>query len=184
MGAEGYYDDSDSMEDKDDADIRMKAELIRDKKALMMNEARMRKSLKNRAVIPRAKKARTVTQMEKHFNTIGLDATAPAQRARAQMRDSRLQSSKAELMELDTPAARARSISRAPKTNRLTDGLATTRAGIADPAKRDKTERLAKVGQRKMNRMARQGEADRHTTAALPKHLFSGKRGIGSTRSR
>ena len=29
--------------------------------------------------------------------------------------------------------------------------------------------------------MARQGEGDRHSTAALPKHLFSGKRGIGST---
>jgi nucleolar GTP-binding protein len=62
--------------------------------------------------------------------------------------------------------------------------LAASKTGIADPARRDKTERMAKLGQRKMNRMARQGEADRHVAAAMPKHLFSGKRGLGSTRSR
>jgi nucleolar GTP-binding protein len=184
LEAEGYYDDSESMEDEDDADIRMKADLIRDKKTLMTNEARMRKSLKNRAIIPRSKRARTVSQMEKHLNSIGLDPSAPSQRARAQIRNAPAASATDDFMDLDTPSARARSVSRAPKTNRLTDGLAAAKTGIADPAKRDKTERMAKLGQRKMNRMARQGEADRHVAAAMPKHLFSGKRGLGSTRSR
>jgi nucleolar GTP-binding protein len=184
LEAEGYYDDSESMEDEDDAEIRMKAGLIRDKKTLMMNEARMRKSLKNRAIIPRSKKARTVSQMEKHLDSIGLDPSAPSQRARAQIRNAPPSSAADDFMDLDTPSARARSVSRAPKTNRLTDGLAAAKTGIADPAKRDKTERMAKLGQRKMNRMARQGEADRHVAAARPKHLFSGKRGLGSTRSR
>ena len=184
LEAEGYYHESESDEDEDDADIRMKAELIRGKKALMMNEAKMRKSLKNRAVIPRAKKLRTVTQMKKHLGSIGLDSSAPAGRARAQIWHARPPSAAGDLMELDTPSARAKSVSRTPKTNRLTDGLVGSATGIADPAKRDKAERMAKLGQRKMNRMARQGEADRHTTAALPKHLFSGKRGLGSTRSR
>jgi nucleolar GTP-binding protein len=184
LEAEGYYDESESMEDEDDADIRMKADLIRDKKTLMMNDARTRKSLKNRAVIPRSKKVRTVSQMEKHLDSIGLDPSAPSQRARAQIRNAPPSSGADDFMDLDTPSARARSVSRAPKTNRLTDGLAAAKTGIADPAKRDKTERMAKLGQRKMNRMARQGEADRHVAAAMPKHLFSGKRGLGSTRSR
>ena len=184
LEAEGYYDDSESMEDEDDAEIRMKADLIRDKKALMMNAAKMRKSLKNRAVIPRSKKTRTVSEMKKRFDSIGLDSSAPSQRARAQIRNAPPPSATNDFMEVDTPSARARSISRTPKTNRLTDGLTASKTGVADPARRDKTERMAKLGQRKMNRMARQGEADRHVAAAMPKHLFSGKRGLGSTRSR
>lgn len=184
LEAEGYYDESESMEDEEDAEIRMKADLIRDKKTLMMNDARMRKSLKNRAIIPRSKKVRTISQMEKHLDSIGLDPSAPSQRARAQIRNAPPPSAAGDAMDVDTPVARARSVSRVPKTNRLTDGLAAAKTGIADPAKRDKTERMAKLGQRKMNRMARQGEADRHVAAAMPKHLFSGKRGLGSTRSR
>jgi nucleolar GTP-binding protein len=184
LEAEGYYDDSESMEDEDDAEIRMRADLIRDKKTLMMNDARMRKSLKNRAAIPRSKKIRTVSEMKKQFDSIGLDSSAPSQRARAQIRNEPPPSAADDFMEVDTPPARARSIPRTPKTNRLTDGLAASKTGIADPARRDKTERMAKLGQRKMNRMARQGEADRHVAAAMPKHLFSGKRGLGSTRSR
>lgn len=188
LAAEGYYDESDSMEDEEEADIRTKAELIRQRKALIMNDAKMRKSLKNRAIIPRAKKARTVAQMEKHMSSIGLDASAPAARARAQFRNhpaAPTNTASLDAMDIDTPSARLRALSRAPKTNRLTDGLQMAgQTGITDPAKREKTERMAKLSQRKMNRMARQGEADRHTTSALPKHLFSGKRGIGKANHR
>jgi hypothetical protein len=64
--------------------------------------------------------------------------------------------------------ARAKSRARSQAaTNRLLDG-------VQDATARSKAERLAKLGQKKMNRMARQGEADRHTTASLPKHLVCG----------
>jgi nucleolar GTP-binding protein len=184
LEAEGFYDESESMEDEDDAEIRTKATLIRNKKVLMMNEARMKKSLKNKAQIPRGKKTRTVGQMEKHFDSIGLNSSAPADRARAQIRNVRPASTAGDDMDVDTPSARARSVSRAPRTNRLTDGLGVTATGITDPVKRDKAERMSKIGQRKMNRMARQGEADRHETASLPAHLLKGKRKMGSTISR
>ena len=185
LEAEGYYDESDSMEDELDANIRMKADLIREKTQLMKNEARERKSLKNRAIIPRAKKARTITQMKTHFDSVGLDASAPASRARAQIRNANAKPpSLLDVMDLDTPSARARSVPRTPRTNRLTDGLGLCSTGITDPARREKTAKMAKLSQRKMNRMARQGEADRHTTASLPAHLFKGKRGLGTARSR
>lgn len=192
LGGEGYYDDNESMEDEEEADLRTKADLIREKKALMINEAKLRKSLKNRAVIPRAKKARTVAQMQKHMTSIGLDASAPISRARAQFRNNppASPSTNGEAMDIDpTPSTRLRSLSRAPRTNRLTDGLqmkGASRTGIADPAKmrEEKTARMAKLSQRKRNRMARQGEADRHTTSAMPKHLFAGKRGIGKASHR
>lgn len=187
LEAEGYYDESESMEDEDDADVRMKADMIRDKRQLMMNEARTKKSLKNKAQIPRSKKSRTTTQMAAHFNKISVDSSAPMDRARATFRNAPAdtRSNAGSAMDVDTPSARARSVSRAPKTNRLTDGIMKTSAtGIADPGQQEKASRMAKLSQRKMNRMARQGEADRHETASLPKHLMAGKRGMGSTRSR
>jgi nucleolar GTP-binding protein len=185
LEAEGYYDESESMDDVDQAEIRMKANLIRDKRKMIMSDARMKKSLKNKAQIPRAKKARTLGQMQNHFNSIGLDASAPVDRARAQIRNAPARSTAGgDDMDVDqTPSQRAKSVSRAPKTNRLTDGITNSMA-VTDPVKKEKAERMAKLSQRKMNRMARQGEADRHTTASLPAHLIKGKRGMGSTRSR
>src|SRR6266536_4113927 len=56
LKAEGYYDSDEDLEDAEDAEIRMKADLIREKRQLIRNEAKMRKSLKNRAVIPRTAK--------------------------------------------------------------------------------------------------------------------------------
>lgn len=187
LEAEGYYDESDSMEDEEDAEIRMKADMIRDKRKLMMNEARMKKSLKNKAQIPRSKKARTLAQMQTHFTKIGLDPSQTVDRARATIRNAQPdnKSTADSAMDIDTPSARARSVSRAPKTNRLTDGVTKKNStGVTDPVQRERAERMAKVSQRKMNRMARQGEADRHETASLPKHLIAGKRGIGKARSR
>ena len=69
-------------------------------------------------------------------------------------------------MDIDKPmtaAERAKSRVRS-QSNRREDG-------IKNLVSRDKAERLMKLGQQRMNRAARQGEADRHTTAALPKHL-------------
>lgn len=187
LEAEGYYDESESMDDVEEAEMRMKASLIRDKRKMIINDARTKKSLKNKAQIPRAKKARTLGQMQNHFNSIGLDASAPVDRARAQIRNApsatRSQAG-GDDMDVDaTPSQRVKAISRAPKTNRLTDGLMTS-TSVTDPVKKEKVERMAKLSQRKMNRMARQGEADRHTTASREAHLLKGKRGMGSARSR
>lgn len=184
---EGYYDESESMDDEEDLDIKMKAEMIRDRRKLMMNEARTKRSIKNKAQIPRSKKARTLAQMQNHFTKIGLDPSTTVDRARAIIRNAQpdTKSNAESAMDIDTPSARARSVSRAPKTNRLTDGLKhTTSTGVTDPVQKEKAERMAKLSQRKMNRMARQGEADRHTTASIIKHLNSGKRGMGTASSR
>lgn len=152
----------------------------------------MRKSLKNRAVIPRTAKAKKLSAMESHLGSLGLDTTAIAAKARSQSRGrpaqrGRSEAGDADAMEVDTPstantlaqnaAMRAKSRGRSQSTNRREDG-------VTNEVARSKAERLAKLGQKKMNRMARQGEADRHVSAALPKHLLSGKRGMGKTRSR
>lgn len=179
LEAEGYYDSGDgSVEDADEAELRMKADLIRAKREEIRNEARTRKSLKNRALIPRRSQHKKLSAMQDSLDKLGFDTTAISARARSKSRgrSSAAQRTRGggddDAMDVDDDdtadaALRARTKSRArSRSNRRDDG-------VTDVAARSKAERLSKLGQKKMNRMARQGEADRHTTAALPKHLVS-----------
>ena len=177
LEAEGYYDSDEEIDDDEEEEILTKAEQIREKQALIRNEARMRKSLKNRAIIPRSKTKKPLSALDDHLDSLGVDTTEIVERGRSQSRPrgrslarSRLDTEDADAMDLDsTPRERLRSKSRArsqPATDRRQDG-------VQDETARSKAERVAKLSQRKMNRMARAGEADRHIAAAMPKHLVS-----------
>ncbi|KAJ5554868.1 hypothetical protein N7535_007312 [Penicillium sp. DV-2018c] len=185
LQAEGYYESDESVEDAEDADNRQKADLIREKRVLMRNDAKMRKSLKNRAQIPRSAKAKKLSEMTRGLDSAGYDNSAAGSRARSQAPRGRAPireataDADADAMDVDDnphkALARAKSrLRNTPVTDRRHDGVTTF-------SSRDKAERLAKLGQKKMNRMARAGEADRHTTVSLAKHLYSGKRGMGKT---
>lgn len=183
LEADGFYDSDEDLEDAEDTEIREKASMIREKRQLIRNEAKMRKSLKNRAVIPRSAMKKKLSDMEEQLDILGHDTTDISARARNQSRGRSVLRSRTgteDAMDLDDPAyeAKMRAKSRArTQSNRRDDG-------VQNEVSRTKAERAQKLGQRKMNRMARQGEADRHVAAAMPKHLFSGKRGMGKTQSR
>lgn len=190
LEAEGFYDEEEEdIDSEEEAEIFAKAEIIREKHAHIRNEARMRKSLKNRAIIPRKKQKKPLSKLENALDVLGVDTEELGLRGRATVRDSRGRSHSRvgtedvhmDAMDVDqTPRERLRSKSRARSvatTNRREDG-------VKDEVVRSKAERQAKLSQRKMNRMARQGEADRHVAASLPKHLFAGKRGMGKTQRR
>jgi nucleolar GTP-binding protein len=53
--------------------------------------------------------------------------------------------------------------------------------GIKDAGMANKAVKLADKAQRKMNKLAKVGEADRVIQSKMPKHLFSGKRPKGKT---
>jgi len=184
LEADGFYDTDDDLEDAEEADFRYKADLIREKRQLIRNEAKMRKSLKNRAVIPRTKKAQQLSKMESHLESLGYDTSKISERAQSQARGrstTRSEVPHGDAMDIDDPKAallaRAKSRGRSQSTNRRNDGVTSDAAAT-------KAEKLAKLSQKKMNRMARQGEADRHSTGSLIKHLTAGKRGIGKTSHR
>lgn len=176
LEAEGFYESEEELEDAEEADIRYKAELIREKRQLIRNEAKMRKSLKNRAVIPRTAKAKRVSEMESALESLGYDTSNIASRARSASRGRTLTRAKSEATEGDAmdidndtnkaKLARAMSRGRSQSTNRRTDGVTSELAAT-------KAEKIAKLSQKKMNRNARQGEADRHQTGSLIKHLVS-----------
>ena len=178
---EGYYDSDEDIEDESEEEALQKAEYIREKHKLIRNEAKMRKSLKNRAIIPRKLVKKPFSQLEDHLDQLGVDTEEIGLRGRAQSQSrgrslthSRMGTEDADAMDVDVPKTaqeRLRSRSRVrdrsqPATNRREDG-------VQDDTARTKAERQAKLGQRKMNRMARQGEADRHIGATMPKHLVS-----------
>ncbi|KAF4774366.1 nucleolar GTP-binding protein 1 [Colletotrichum scovillei] len=188
---EGYYESDEELDDEEEADILSKAEIIREKQALIRNEAKMKKRLKNQAIIPRKSQKVPLSQMDDALDQLGVDTTDIVNRARAQSRPrgrssglSRAGTEDVDMMDTDaTPRerlrshSRARSQSRAPIVNRREDG-------VQDDEARDKADRLAKLSQKKRNRMARQGEGDRHTTVSLQRHLVAGKRGLGKNQRR
>lgn len=176
---EGYYESDEDLDDEEEADILNKAELIREKQALIRNEAKMKKRLKNQAIIPRKSMKVPLSQMDDALDQLGVDTTDIVNRARAQSRPrgrsmgrSRAGTEDADAMDVDaTPRERLRSRSQ----SRARSQAATDRRndGVTDDGARTKAERLAKLSQKKMNRNARQGEADRHTTVSLQRHLVS-----------
>lgn len=172
---EGFYDSDSDIEDEETSDIKEKAEWIRNKQKTMIIEGRNRKSLKNKAIMPRDQIKKTYSDMEEHMYNIGHD-TNKLRSTLGKDKSSKAMSG-VDILRKNQGIKASKLVKKkfaASQTDRLNDG-------VNDGALRSQAERLAKIQRRERNRMARQGEGDRHSTAALPKHLFSGKRGIGST---
>ena len=72
-------------------------------------------------------------------------------------------------------SSKSRSVSVAKRTSR------SKGAGLKDADDVMRAQKMADKAQRKMNKRAKIGEADRSIITKMPKHLFSGKRGIGKT---
>ncbi|KAK4211676.1 P-loop containing nucleoside triphosphate hydrolase protein [Rhypophila decipiens] len=189
---EGFYESEEEMFDESEEEVLQKAEYIRGEHKKIRNENRMRR-IKNGAMIPRKQQKKKLSELEDHIDRAGVDPEELNLRGRMEVRESRGRSlarsrgttEDPDAMDVDTTRSaqdRLRSKSR-PRDRSV---MATNRRedGVTDDLARTKAERVAKLGQRKMNRMARQGEADRHIGATMPKHLFSGKRTIGKTSRR
>ena len=58
------------------------------------------------------------------------------------------------------------------------------KSGIRDPAMLEAAVKKQRLTQRPLGRLGKQGIWDRHVYTKKPKHLFSGKRGIGKTQRR
>jgi nucleolar GTP-binding protein len=189
LEAEGYYDSDEEIDDAEEADVRMKADLIREKQTLIRNEAKMRKSLKNRAMLPRKSIKKPLSELEEGLDVLGIDTTELGLRARTStfsrgrsVGRSRAGTEVSDVMDMDVEmSAKQRLRSKSRPRSRSQAAVNRLEDGVVDEIARTKAERVAKLGQRKMNRMARQGEADRHIGASQPKHLVSS---INSRRQR
>lgn len=177
---EGFYESDSDIEDEETLDIREKAQWIRDKQKKMINDARLRKSLNNRAVMPRDQVKRSFSTMEKHMASLGHDTTTlKKQIAKGLVSPKEKELSGVDILRQNEAADTASKKRKAPASqrDRLNDG-------VADGALRSQADRMAKIERRERNRWSRQGESDRHIDVSLPRHLYSGKRGLGTANRR
>ncbi|CAD7695287.1 unnamed protein product [Ostreobium quekettii] len=183
------------------AEERSLLEDIRARKAKIIADHRRAKAVAdNRGVIP--KKHNTdgslnTSGMRRSLERMGMDPSLAVERARRQSRGrsadrSRNASSRAagaedEEME-DVPEAMKRvhsTKSRSMSRGRSLSLMAPKKgSGLKDVAIKNKALKMADRAQRRMNKLARRGEADRHIPCLRPKHLLTGTRGIGKNQRR
>lgn len=154
--ADGYYDtvSEDGSEFDDEEEVLDKAERIREKLAMIRYNSRLRK------------------QSLKNGAFIPRTALSKAAGRKNQLRaNAKAGGDGGDDMDMEDDDMMD-----------VDDSAVTARA--AKMQRELKTAKLKQLSQKKMNRHARQGEADRHIAPALTKHLVAGKRGIGKTNRR
>lgn len=193
------------MEDDDVSDLddeqKDKLARIRQKKAVIVADHRMNKN-KNRSTLPRKvlAKQRTLADTKNELEALGVDTShmkhaeavaakskaGEESRGRKRDRDEMEDVDMEDVEEMDDRArARSKSIARSKSRNR-SQSLVTPRnvAGFPNDSLAAVAKRATHLTQRKANKKARAGEADRISVPKLAKWQNSGKRKMGNTRSR
>ena len=190
------------MEAEPDMDDEEKALLkeVRGRRKELVETHRRKKSAGNNApTLPRtvsashadpAKRA-TTKRMKESLEAMGVDPSLAIARARDRSvaREGRLRKRSRSAAETDEAmdddeekvrkhSSKSRSVSVARRVDRADRSKSV---GLRDDDERMRAQKMADKAQRKMNKRAKIGEADRTIITKMPKHLFSGKRGIGKT---
>eukprot|EP01129_Flabellula_baltica_P016754 TRINITY_DN9083_c0_g1_i1.p1 TRINITY_DN9083_c0_g1~~TRINITY_DN9083_c0_g1_i1.p1 ORF type:complete len:636 (-),score=186.64 TRINITY_DN9083_c0_g1_i1:88-1995(-) len=148
---------------------REKVQRIREKKRLMILESQKKKAVDG-ANLPRNMnpKKLTIGDFEEHLAELGMDGSRAADRMRSSSRDR--SESRGRALERVKERSQSRAKSYVPKAGE----------GFLDAKQKLLGEFLARKSITKLSKDGRKGESDRHVFDLKPKHLFSGKRGIGS----
>lgn len=171
----GEYDSEPESEDEEMMEIRQLAQQIREKKKLKILESKEKDTQGPK--MPRTAKKVQRKVLEKEMSSLGLDMAGKDEAHYAvQTRRARSVTRKRKREESEPPksAARSRSSSRPPRDL----------SGLRDAKMVKKVKTIMKNSQKKMNRLGKKGEADRHVFDLKPKHLLSGKRKSGTTQRR
>ncbi|XP_059475500.1 nucleolar GTP-binding protein 1 [Neocloeon triangulifer] len=154
------------------------AKQIRDKKAIMRDEARIIKS-STKPKLPRTAAAkdrdRSVSRLRTQMNDLGVEPSesenAHYLKANKRGRSATKSPVATKRMRVDSEG-RARSMSKTPRDE----------MGVKNPEMRIKLKDKAhRAIRKKVGKKGLKGEADRFIGTKMPKHLFTGKRGIGKT---
>merc|ERR1711970_1221864 len=167
----GFYDSEESEEDESYEEIKELAGKIRHKKALLKADQRIdntRKSTLTRVSVAK-KRERSVGRLKREFEELGVTD-----------------------LEVENPEShfnRAKSVSRARAAKRMKvsddphrsqSAVPRSQSGIRDKSQSKKLQELRKKGEKKtFAQFGKAGESDRRILEKKPKHLFSGKRGLG-----
>lgn len=161
-------------------DIKNLALQIREKKEIMKQESRIRKA-STKPKLPRTAtsnvRGRSVGRLQEEMSRLGVEVDAESEKANFKRTRGRSRSlSKPAMKRMRTNSEGAsRSMSRPPRD----------KSGVKDPETRAKLKKVAhRAIAKKVGKKGLKGEADRFIGNKMPRHLFSGKRGIGKTQRR
>ena len=185
--------------DMDDEEKALLAEVRGRRKELVETHRRKKSAGNNAPTLPRtvsashadpAKRA-TTKRMKESLEAMGVDPSRAIARARDRSvaREGRLRKRSRSAADADEAmdddeekprkhSSKSRSVSVARRVDRADRSKSV---GLRDDDERMRAQKMADKAQRKMNKRAKIGEADRTIITKMPKHLFSGKRGIGKT---
>lgn len=184
--------DTDELTEEQAADLAA----IRARKKQIVAGHRLKKaSASNRPVMPAKHNAGKLqaAKLRAQLGGMGIDTSAAEARLRERSQSRGRKRSRSEAPGGDGDAEMADAEGTTPKRIHSSKSRAMSRGrsaslaapspgrGIKDAGMANKAVKLADKAQRKMNKMAKVGEADRVIQSKMPKHLFSGKRGKGKT---
>lgn len=175
---QGFYDsESDGeMQTSDTEDIQAKANWIRRRHKLMMNDARLKKSQARHSTIPRKLAKRSATELEDHFDDIGMDARPLTMKAKEALRAANKTEGRGADAVLGAVGGEMIEGGRVPTFDAdVAELMHTTKKGRTQGLKEKKLQQL------KWTVKGRRNEGDRRIESNKPRHLNSGKRGIGKT---
>jgi nucleolar GTP-binding protein len=124
--------------------------------------------------------------MEEHLSTMGIDPSSAIARVRSRSvsrqgrKRGRSEAPAEDGMEIDGSQGPAHKKMRDRSRSRSAV-IAVPGDGFKDSAQKVKIQKIRRKGEKVRNKQAKKGEADRVILNMRPKHLFSGKRGIGKT---
>jgi len=140
---------------------------IREKRALMIQESRLRHS-RNHSVLPHRQRG-TAEDFKEYLESLGYDPTKAYESIKARSK-SRGRKRKADNMEI---SPERRSVSKTPSA-KLSGFSSIDQKAIA--------EKLEKKAYKIRNRQGKSGPGDNSVINTMPKHLFSGKRSFKTDR--
>lgn len=185
----GRMDRAPQEEDLDEDEKMLLGEVRTRRNKLVAEHRRKKAAGNNNPVVPRkvdADRKLNTKNMKASLESMGLDATPAVERARSRSRVAKRGRSLAGDVNMDadgdaddkkkmrTSKSRSKSVAKRVKDSDAAGGFKSIDAKM-------RATKMADKAQRKMNKMAKAGEGDRSIQTKMPKHLFSGKRGIGKT---
>jgi nucleolar GTP-binding protein len=167
----GFYDIKMSEQTAESNDLKKLAKRIRTTRKLGIMESRFNKTQARRPSLKRPDKKVARSRLEKTMTDMGLDMTDKDD-ANYNRSVSRSDSHRPVKRMREDSEGRVRSSSKMPRD----------KSGMRDEAMGEKAKDMVHKSMRKLlNRDSKKGEADRVILNMKPKHLFSGKRGMGKT---
>jgi len=145
-----------------------KVKRIREKRKLMVNDSRLRRTV-DKPRIPKKYNTNnlTISDLEAHLESLGMDSSVVSERLRSQSQSRNRSLTRGRKKERET--SEERELSRTPKPGE----------GYRNVKQKLHAEKLARRSLRSLTRDGRRGESDRHVYDWNPKHLLTGKVGIG-----